>query len=242
MKSTKHLIVISFTLIIISFILGSSFKKAFEHLNTIKTTGSAKRDFLSDIIVWDGSFSTKNLVMQEAYNKLDQDKRAIIEYLSKNNVPIEDAIFSSIHIDKVYNNKREKGRPNLKVLDGYILTQDFKIESRAVDEMEHLSRDITSLINKGIEIQSNKPYYFYSRLADLKIDMISEATRDANLRAEKIAENSSSGLGKLLNAHMGVFQITAKHSTEKYTWGGTHNKTSRYKTAHITMKLTYDVQ
>ena len=89
MKSTKHLIVISFTLIIISFILGSSFKKAFEHLNTIKTTGSAKRDFLSDIIVWDGSFSTKNLVMEEAYKKLDQDKQFIIEYLSKNNVPIK---------------------------------------------------------------------------------------------------------------------------------------------------------
>ena len=47
MKSIKHLIVFSFTLIIISLILGSSFKEAFEHLNTIKITGSAKRDFLS---------------------------------------------------------------------------------------------------------------------------------------------------------------------------------------------------
>ena len=108
--------------------------------------------------------------------------------------------------------------------------------------MEHLSRDITSLINRGIEIQSNKPYYFYSKLAELKIDMISEVTRNTKLRADKIAENSSSGLGKLLNAHMGVLQITVKHSIEKYTWGGTHNKTSHYKTAHVTMKLTYDVE
>ena len=37
-------------------------------------------------------------------------------------------------------------------------------------------------------------------------------------------------------------QITAKHPTERHTWGGTHNKTSRDKTAHVTMKLTYDVQ
>ena len=41
---------------------------------------------------------------------------------------------------------------------------------------------------------------------------------------------------------MGVFQITAQHSTERYTWGGTHNNTSRDKTVHVTMKLTYDVQ
>ena len=36
-------------------------------------------------------------------------------------------------------------------------------------------------------------------------------------------------------------QITAKHSTERYTWGGTH-KTYRDKTPQVTMKLTYDVQ
>ena len=50
MKNTKHLAIISSTLIIISLILGSSFKNAFEHLNTIKITGSAKKDFVSDII------------------------------------------------------------------------------------------------------------------------------------------------------------------------------------------------
>ena len=242
MKNTKHLVLISSTLIIISLILGSSFKTAFEHLNSIKITGSAKKDFLADIIIWKGSFSTKNMELEEAYKKLDLDKNYIIAYLSKNNVPFEDALFSSINIGKLYKNKTDRDGIRTKEFDGYLLTQDYKIESNAVDEIEHLSRDITSLIDKGLEIQSNAPYYFYSKLSDLKIDMISEATRDAKVRAERIADNSNSELGKLLNAQMGVFQITAKHSTERYTWGGTHNKTSRDKTAHVTMKLTYDVQ
>ena len=30
-------------------------------------------------------------------------------------------------------------------------------------EIEYLSRDVTSLINKGLEIQSERPYYFYSK-------------------------------------------------------------------------------
>ena len=182
------------------------------------------------------------MVLENAYKKLDLDKNFIIEYLRRNNVPTEDAVFSSINIDKTYNNKTDRDGIRTKEFDGYLLTQDYKIESHAVKEIEHLSRDITSLIDKGLEIQSNLPYSFYSKLSDLKIDMISEATRDAKLRAEKIAVNSNSGLGKLLNAQMGVFQITAQHSTERYTWGGTHNKTSRDKTAHVTMKLTYDVQ
>ena len=97
------------------------------------------------------------------------------------------------------------------------------------------------MIDSGVQIQSQSPYYFYSKLSDLKIDMIAEATEDAKLRASKIASSSGSLLGNLLNAKMGVFQIIATNSTENYSWGGTHNKTSKHKTATVTMKLSYDI-
>ena len=71
--------------------------------------------------------------------------------------------------------------------------------------------------------------------------MIAEATKDANERAEQISKNSNSKLGQLISAQMGVFQIIAKNSTENYSWGGTHNKTSKHKTATVTMKLSYEI-
>ena len=61
--------------------------------------------------------------------------------------------------------------------------------------------------------------------------MIAAATKDASERAMQIANNANSRLGDLIQAKMGVFQITAKNSTEGYSWGGTHNKTSKHKTA-----------
>ena len=72
-------------------------------------------------------------------------------------------------------------------------------------------------------------------------DEIAEATKDASLRASKIAESANSNLGKLISAQMGVFQIIAKNSTENYTWGGRHNKTSKNKTATVTAKLEYSI-
>ena len=68
-----------------------------------------------------------------------------------------------------------------------------------------------------------------------------EATEDARIRAEKIAEFSGGKLGKLESARMGIFQITGQNSKESYSWGGTFNTSSREKTASITMKLTYKV-
>ena len=125
---------------------------------------------------------------------------------------------------------------------GYELTQSVQIESENVDKIEKVSREITELLNKGVQFYSDSPRYYYTKLADLKIEMISKATEDARIRAEKISEFSGGKLGKLESAKMGVFQITGQNSKEDYSWGGTFNTSSREKTASITMKLVYKVE
>ena len=125
---------------------------------------------------------------------------------------------------------------------GYVLTQSIQIESKEVNKIEKLSREITELLNQGVRFYSKSPRYYYTKLADLKIEMVSKATEDARIRAEKIAEFSGGTLGELESAKMGVFQITGQNSEENYSWGGTFNTSSREKTASITMKLVYKVK
>ena len=72
--------------------------------------------------------------------------------------------------------------------------------------------------------------------------MISKATEDARVRAERIAENAGGRLGDLISARMGVFQITGQNSGEDYSWGGAYNTSSKNKTASITMRLEYNVK
>jgi hypothetical protein len=116
-----------------------------------------------------------------------------------------------------------------------------ELKSTEVEKVEQISREITELLNKGISLYSEPPRYYYTKLADLKIKMISEATEDARIRAEQISEKSGSSLGDLQSATMGVFQITGQNSDEEYSWGGTFNTSAKEKTASITMKLTYEV-
>ena len=125
---------------------------------------------------------------------------------------------------------------------GYGMSQSIQIESKEVDKIERISREITELLNQGVQFYSEAPRYYYTKLADLKIEMISKATGDARLRAEKISEFSGGQLGELESAKMGVFQITGQNSKEDYSWGGTFNTSSRKKTASITMKLVYKVK
>ena len=68
-------------------------------------------------------------------------------------------------------------------------------------KIENLSRTVTEIINKGIELTSSQPMYFYTKLADVKQQMIADATKDARERAKKIAENAGSSLGSLKSQH-----------------------------------------
>lgn len=105
--------------------------------------------------------------------------------------------------------------------------------------VEKISREVTELLQKGIEFNSNKPSYYYSRLNELKIDLLAKAAEDAKLRAETIAKSSAVNLGSLKKANMGVFQITGKNDNEDYSYGGSFNTTSKEKTASITLKVEY---
>src|SRR5581483_12003535 len=74
------------------------------------------------------------------------------------------------------------------------------------------SRAITSLIKVGVEIDSGAPSFLYTKLSELKINMLAEATKDATSRAEQIVGNARGRLGKLVEARMGVIQINPKGS------------------------------
>jgi uncharacterized protein len=124
---------------------------------------------------------------------------------------------------------------------GYNLTGTVTVDSRNIPIVEKLSREITGLLQKGIELNSTPPAYYYSGLNELKIDLLARAAADARQRAESIAKNSEASLGRVKKANMGVFQITGKNSNEDYSYGGVFNTSSKEKTASITLKCDYQV-
>ncbi len=70
--------------------------------------------------------------------------------------------------------------------------------------VKRISREVTELIESSIEFNSSSPLYYYSKLSDIKIDLLAKASADAKARAETIAKNSGSSLGDLKKANMGI--------------------------------------
>lgn len=241
----KHLTAIIFALsiIIAAAILGNAIINRNKKSGTVDVTGLGQQNFTSDLVVWEGEFSRESFDIKTAYSDLEKDRKAVTDYLITKGIAKEEIIFKAVNTNPLYDqNYSSSGNYMGQTFKGYQLNQSLQIESRDVNKVEQISREITELLLQGVKFYSQPPRYYYTELESLKIEMISKATEDARIRAERIAENSGSKLGRLISANMGIFQITGQNSTEDYSWGGTFNTTSKEKTASITMRLSYGVR
>ena len=235
--------IIAVALIITAIIVAGAYKAKFNKQVTISVTGLAEKSFASDLIVWRGEYQRKSLDLKEAYALIKNDETNVRQYLKSNKIEDNEIVFSSISIQKEFDIKRnEEGKQISSVFAGYKLSQTVTVESTNIDRVEIVSREVTKLIESGIEISSLEPSYFYTKLSELKIDLLAKASADAKKRAETIAVNSGGALGKILRADMGVFQITAPNSNEDFSYGGAFNTSSKNKKASITIRINYSIK
>jgi uncharacterized protein len=240
-KDSTNVIIVAVTIFVCAIIFSYTMKSRIKNTSSISVWGLGTKDFISDLVVWNGSFSCKNMDQKLAYEQLTADKEKVASFLASMGINPKEIIYSAIDMSReTEQNYDNEGRSRPK-FSGYRLTQRVTIESKEVEKVEEVSRQVTQLLNKGVEFYSETPQYYYTKLADLKLEMIASASDDARKRAEAIAEKSHASLGKLRLARTDVFQIAAQYSNEAFTYGGLYNTAARNKTATITIKIIYDV-
>lgn len=233
---------ISVAIVMAAYKLAGSWKATHYSYQTLSVTGLGTKDFTSDLVVWRASFSRSAYTLADANNQIKSDNEAVRAFLKKNGINENEISFTAVQIMRNYKSTyNNEGNVSGTTFDGFNLSQTLTVESKNLAAVEKMSADISDLIEKGIEFTAVEPDYYYTKLKDLKIELLKQATEDAYMRAQTISENSKSAMGNLKNAGMGIFQITGQNTNEDYSWGGSFNTKAKYKTASITVKLEFDL-
>ncbi len=190
---------------------------------TLAVTGSARKAIVSDLVTWSGTIAASNAELVKAYDALNAASEKVRAFLLANGIAERDITFSAISTTRRYKQQvvspaaAGPGAPptpptiiTTDKVETYTLTQGISISSTDMTKVPAVSRSITSLLKEGVEIDSDAPRYLYTKLSELKINMLAEATKDATTRAEQIVNNANGRLGKLVEARMGVMQINPK--------------------------------
>ena len=183
----------------------------------ITVTGSAYEIVKSDIATLRLNINTRNADKKIAYTQLKNQIPIVTAYLVEKG--IKDGEISIEAPSNYTQNKYNAAGLMTNEIAYYNFNQTIKVTSENIDMIKALSVDAQSLLEKGININTNTPEYNYSQLADLKIKLLGEATKDAKLRATQMLKATNNRVGKIKSVKMGVFQITSPMSNEVSNWG-----------------------
>ncbi len=185
--------------------------------DAITVTGSAKRPITSDFVIWRASVGMQSPSITTAAGELRSEANRVRQFLRANGVADSMLTIKPVEtyaVPEVVDNGRETGR-----IIAYRLTQQFEVRSSNVQALTALSQKAADLMSEGVALSSQPPEYLYTKLEDLRIVLIEEATRAAKGRAEAIAKSTGGSIGSVRQARIGVFQITPRFSTEISDYG-----------------------
>ena len=209
---------------------------------TVSVVGLAEKDFTSDLIVWNLRYDVLDMDMKKSYALIKEQNKIVKEFLSSKGIKEGEIDFKNISTKPKYESHWENGHW-VENFEGYVSVQSIRVESKDVDKIEKIIREISELYDQNIKISSDDPEYYYTKLSDLKLEMLAQASKNARERAQTVTENAGGKLGDLKTATTGVFQITAPNSSEdSYSWGRAFNTSSKQKHVSINMRLTYYVK
>jgi hypothetical protein len=206
---------------------------------TLEVTGSAKKAIVSDLAQWHIRVAGEGKSIEDAFQKMSSSGDKVRDFLTQKGFGAEAVSAGPIQTETHYR-RDEKGNPT-RDITGYSLLRSFEIRTSDVRKVEKTSGEVTEILKTGAHVESLAPEFIFTKLADLKLAMIGEATANARERAERIARESRCRIGTVKDARAGVLQITRPWSTETSA-GGTSDTSSVEKDIAAVVHLSLVIE
>ena len=183
--------------------------KQFDRSVTVK--GLSEREYTADIVIWPIQFTAAGNDLESLYNSIELNTTKIVNFLGKKGINTDEITTSSPAItDKSAQQYGGNSRAEFR----YSAVQTVTVYSKNIDAVRGVMGSLSQLGKQGIVITggnyNSQTDYIFTRLNDVKPEMIEEATKKAREVAEKFASDSQSSLGKIKRASQGQFSISAR--------------------------------
>ena len=178
---------------------------------SVRVKGLSEREYPADIVIWPIQFTVADNDLGLLYESINRNTGAIRRFLNARG--IEDAEITTpapVITDK--SAQQYGGGPRAQFRFSAI--QTVTVYSENIDTVRAAMNGLSALGEQGIVLSGDnymaQTEYLFTRLNDVKPDMIEEATRKAREVAEKFASDSDSQLGKIRKASQGQFSISPR--------------------------------
>lgn len=173
---------------------------------SVAVKGVAEREVKADLVLWPLRFVATSNQLAEAQAKIVRDGETVGAFLAKGGLP---AAAVQVYRTEVTDLLAQAYRSG-PVESRFIVAQTVMVRSDDVERVAALAARIGDVIAAGVILASEGeqgPFFLFTRLNDIKPEMIAEATRNARAAATQFAADSGSRVRGIRQASQGLFQI-----------------------------------
>ena len=218
------------------YVLGDGLRRAKAAERSVTVRGVSERDVTANLATWSIAFSNTGPELGSVQGSVERQARAVRGFFQAAGFAPGDVTDSGVSVSRE--------RPN----DGYgrpgpeELTVNRTIQLRTTDVMKARNAFArqAELLRQGVELSESNITYTFTKLNDLKPEMIAEANRNALRSAQQFARDSGADVGRIRNASQGYFSVGPRDG-ESCEDCGSSGGTSPYQKVRVVTTIDYEL-
>lgn len=223
-------IILAVGIALAGYLAGTGFVRARTVDRFVTVRGLAEREVQADLALWPLRVVAADNDLARAQARVRENLQAVRQFLEQFGIDSSQVGLQELQVTDALANPW--GQPE-RVANRYVVRQVLMVRTGHLDRVIAASQRTGDLVAAGVVVTSGEEYggsgptYLFTRLNDLKPEMIAEATAQARAAAEQFAADSRSRLGGIRQAQQGVFQILARDQAPGITEANQPNKLVR---------------
>ncbi len=229
-------VLVALGLVVGGGLMGYGFKAGRTADRFVTVKGLSEREVEADLALWPLQLVAAGNDLSRTQERMDEMVGLTRTFLREHGIPDESVSVQAFKVTDAQANPYQGGNAVYR----FIITQTLMVRSEEPRTLRSASQDVGQLVQAGVVLTSGQEYgpggptYLFTRLNDLKPEMLAEATARARESAEEFADASGSSVGKIRRAHQGVFQILPRDPAR-----GQQEQNQLFKTIRVVSTLEY---
>lgn len=223
------------------FFVGQAIKKFKFDDRTITVKGLVEKEVKSDLAIWKITHTFADDDLTKVDQKLNANQTLILDFLKKKNIKESDISVGLVNISdnfsREYNNNTQAKR--------YVGETSITVRATDVDLVQKVAGESAELVRDGVVLSNNgyqaNPKFVYTKINDIKPELLAEAVKNARKAAEQFATDSGTKVGSIRTANQGQIQILSPDALESKQYESAEEERSITKKIRIVSTLVFSL-
>lgn len=200
--------IIALAIVVFGSFIQNSLNRYTNRERVVTVKGLSEREVQADKVIWPLIYKEIGNDPAEIYQRIAKKNAILVSFLTKEGLTETDITVNAPEVKDRFADSWSQEN----ITNRYVATSVIIVSSEHVALVRGIMQRQSELMKLGIaliteEYGKNNIQYEFTKLNDIKPEMVEESTKNARATAEKFAADSESQLGKIRRATQGQFSI-----------------------------------